>query len=873
MSLVETVAAMIREGVGAAGSVEAAAAQFEKRMRESGAWGVFAAAVPEARAIVEAEFKPVEILHDHSITRNARPEWYHGPQEGDRHWPVLKAYLTDGKGWSGDAVRSIDDLSNEVVSLLENPEAEEFSCRGMVVGYVQSGKTANMTAVIAKAIDAGYDLVIVLAGLTNKLRQQTQRRMESDLLSRRPAGWRKLTTDDIHGDYEHTADQQLIPSQDHAQIVVTKKNVFPLAKLLKDIKSTPRVQLRRFRTLIIDDECDQATPNAAPKDMEMTAINALIREILGRLPAATYVGYTATPFANVFINPFPAGDGRPDDLYPKDFITSLPEPVGYFGAAQLFGRPTDDAEEENDGLAMIRSVPEEDEAALQPASSKEKDSFTPSMCGTLEAAMLHFLASCALRRARGHERQHMTMLVHTSMYVKLHESLAALIQTWIAQNKDDLGTATGDVSDRLREAWRRERFRVAPQEGAALDIEQELGTIFENMADVLDTLEIPVENGNSDDRIDYEGDAKTYIVVGGSVLARGLTLEGLMVSYFLRSANQYDTLLQMGRWFGYRFGYADLPRIWMPAALSAQFRALAGIEAEIREDIKVYKDQNITPMDFAVRVRAIPGMAITAAAKMKAAQRCDVSYWGRHVQTFRFDHRTGPSVAENWAATAELLSQIESLGMRDASVTKGALWRKVPKQAILRLLDRYKAHMDHESQFKRMLPEFIREAGGKLDAWNVGLLQPGNGRLSDKALGTLGPIRLMKRSRLEGLVKEGADLKAIMSRAEICFDSPSVEVSKKDSWEDLKRRRAAAGENGPMLLLYPIDGASRAKEGSEERVDLDAVGDLIGLGIVFPGSVANSGDYFAVQVDRSIDENEEDATAEALEALGAVQDD
>src|SRR5690606_13969853 len=461
-------------------------------------------------------FEQIEILHSHSVIRK-RPEWYFGPRPSDLHWPAVKSFLLNEKKWHEDDVRGIDDASNEVVSLLENPRdpaRSQFSCRGLVVGHVQSGKTANMTAVIAKALDAGYDTVIVLAGLTNKLRHQTQIRLYSDLVRRNPLNWQVLTSNEVDRDFRAPPQGGFLSHSDKAQLAVIKKNVSPLGELRKAIRETLPAVLQQLRVLVIDDECDQATVNSARGELDMTAINHRIRELLGLLPAVTYVGYTATPFANVLINPYRVDGQELDDLYPRDFITALPKPDRYFGTERLFGKTPVDPEDvrpDEEGLDMIRDVPDEDEAGLQPRSRQERDAFQPAMTPSLEAAILYFLACCAARRARGHGDQHMTMLVHTSAYVRAHERVAALIEGWVDVHSKDLVDPASDIGSRLGRVWDEEQGRLPDDLTDAKPVTLE--DVFQYLPEVLEGIEFPVENGASDDRIDYSGGPKTYIVV------------------------------------------------------------------------------------------------------------------------------------------------------------------------------------------------------------------------------------------------------------------------------------------------------------------------------------------------------------------------
>ena len=425
---------------------------------------ILSSEVVEAREQVERQFDKIEILHNHSVLRQ-RPRWYFGPKPSDLHWPAVRDFLLNAKRWPEKDVDGIDDASNEVVSLLADPGKDHFSCRGLVIGHVQSGKTANMTAVAAKALDAGYDTVIVLAGLTNKLRYQTQLRLFNDLVSRNELNWQVLTPNDLDRDFRTPPQGGFLSHVDKAQLAVIKKNVSPLGELRSAVERTLPAVRSTLRILVIDDECDQASINSARDELDMTAINHRIRELLSLMPAVTYVGYTATPFANVLINPYRVEGQVLDDLYPRDFITALPRPDSYLGTERLFGlTPSDpgDVQPEEEGLDMIRDVSTEEETLLQPLSRDERDAFQPVMTDSLETAILYFLASCAARHARGDGEKHMTMLVHTSAYTIAHERIANLIHEWVDVNRKEIVDQESDVAQRIREIWTAEQHRIPP---------------------------------------------------------------------------------------------------------------------------------------------------------------------------------------------------------------------------------------------------------------------------------------------------------------------------------------------------------------------------------------------------------------------------
>ncbi|MBU1364882.1 MAG: Z1 domain-containing protein [Gammaproteobacteria bacterium] len=821
-----------------------------------------------ASEIVAAEFEKIEILHVHSIIRRRTP-WYFGPTVGDKHWPAFRDFLKNSKHWGDDEIASLNQASSEVVSLLNNPSSRIFSGRGLVVGHVQSGKTANMTAVMAKALDAGYNTVIILAGLTNKLRYQTQSRMIGDLVQRHPVDWQVLTPTSQDGDFRAPPHGGFLAHSNKAQIAIIKKNVSPLSELRTAIERTLPAVMRQLRILVIDDECDQASVNSARGELDMTAINERIRELLSLLPTACYVGYTATPFANVLINPYRIEGQEIDDLYPRDFITALPKSGNYFGTEKLFGRPPANASSplpEEEGLDMIRTVEDTEVEQLQPSSRQHRDNFHPELVPSLENALLYYLACCAARRARGQAGQHMTMLIHTSAYVVMHERLAALVESWLNTNRAQFADPQTRLGKKLISVWESEQGRLPADITTARKIEP--NEILTRIPEVLAALEVPVENGSSDDRIDYDGPPKTYVVVGGSILARGLTLEGLTVSYFLRTSSQYDTLLQMGRWFGYRGGYEDLPRIWMPDDLRSKFRSLAAIESEIREDIEQYRLRELSPMDIAVRIRTIPGMAITSATKMKHATRCAISYWGTHRQTFRFPHKDKAVLEANWRAAAELVSREETLGNRAKDVGERLLWRNVSRASIVRFFKTYHVDASHADLAPDLFCSFLEQADTRLDSWNVGIVESGQGRLSQLDLGTIDRVKTVTRARLAD-IEGNADIKALMSTTDIAFDSP-FKIDSSLGWQDAKIKRAEHVGDVPLLLLYPIDHRSEPQHPSKTRTALDAEMDVLGFGVVFPGSVTEGGNFVSIELrPLSADELDEIAADEMEQAEAA----
>ena len=342
--------------------------------------------------------------------------WYAGPRTEDRNWPTLVSIL-EQDGWRTEDIAAVDAASTKVLAHLPNPHGNgEFHCRGLVLGYVQSGKTTNFTAVIAKAADAGYRFFVVLSGVHDALRQQTQDRLNSQLWEQHPELWNRLTNET---DFRQTDNvDALLANQNQRVLAVVKKNVSRLRALRNWLRGARPELLAACPILIIDDEADQASVNTAKPERQPTRINRLIRDIVNGSPKAAYVGYTATPFANVLIDPQDY-----EDLYPRDFIVDLPRPEFYIGPEAIFGRePLEfDAEVvDDDGHDFIRSVPLDELGELRPKGASSRHEFEPEVTDSLDSALRYFLLSTAARRVRKKGNRHATALVHTSQHVDVH---------------------------------------------------------------------------------------------------------------------------------------------------------------------------------------------------------------------------------------------------------------------------------------------------------------------------------------------------------------------------------------------------------------------------------------------------------------------
>lgn len=815
-------------GLLAAGNTPAEAEEVMKGLVQD--HDAVAAAVDRYRIVTENLIRARE--PDALVDKRRLTPWYTGSRPADRFWPPLRDVMSAG-GFDEVALRSVDVASTKIVAHLPPPWEEQFSGRGLVLGYVQSGKTSNYTAVIAKAADAGYRLFIVLSGMHKNLRRQTQRRLQEQLRDLDRSSWHELTNEDA--DFGNPGNADALLSQSELRVLaVVKKNKTRLENLNRWLRSASGHVRHNCPILIVDDEADQASVNTKnPEDR--AAINRLVIELLNQ-PKVAYIGYTATPFANIFIDPT-----IPDDLYPRDFVVDLPRPANYFGPERLFGRePLTEEEHEAgegiDGLDVVRFVEEDEVHDLRPPRKKaDRLVWDPSITRSLQYAVWYFLLATAARRARGHAGKHSSMLIHTTQFADLHLRYREPLLGEVASVRSlvELGR-TGA----LEQIWSAEAERVSAESVG----ERPVGfdELAQHIPGVLDDVKVVIDNYLSDDRLHYGEEPQVVIAVGGNTLSRGLTLEGLVVSFFLRTASAYDTLLQMGRWFGYRNGYGDLPRIWTTPELAEYFQFLATVEAEIRIDVARYEKEQLDPTEFGVRVRTHPKLAITSALKMQAAVDCEVSYSGRRLQTILFEHRNHSWLTQNLEAARELVRA--SGGDSAEPLQRGRyLYQGVSVAHIDHFLSTYLFHRDSQDLVASRIRQYVlaQNDHGELLRWNVAIV----GR-EDRAWGPIDlgtgldrPVGLINRAAVRG-TSEHANIKSLMSKEDRVIDLGLGPAELKDLDDAHLQARRPPGVG--LVILYPINKDSRPQRSKASsgrattRIDLEAAEHIIGVGLVFP---------------------------------------
>lgn len=620
------------------------------------------------------------------------------------YWDRYRDYLRNKKHWSRDTLRSMDRDTDNILNGIANPKTKDpFDRRGLVVASVQSGKTANYIGLISKAADAGYKIIIVMAGIYNVLRNQTQERIEDgfvgyDLVSKKYVGVGSsrqrrplLGTSRIRDFNKATEDTMRGVTSGHIReplVFVIKKNTNSLREISLWLENNCKDD---GPLLLIDDEADNASINVKYGKGEISKINGQIRKILGLFTQSAYIGYTATPFANVLIDSKSTDDEAGDDIFPRSFIYTLEQSTAYFGAEKIFG----DIDETNP--KYIRWILDDDES--QGIKRRSGDTLK-ELPQSLEQAIDTFIIACSIRVLSGDADEHMTMMVNMSPFRTVQHSIYYLIEDYVDLLRRSINSYAGLPSSialsssaklrELKQVWEQE-YSDAP-----FTWEEVLKTLQETIRPIT-LAEI---NSQSKDALDYTRTPQRVIAIGGYRLSRGLTLEGLLVSYYARNARAYDSLMQMARWFGYRFGYENLCRIWMTEQSARWYAYVANATAELTNEVRAMCTAHSTPMDYGLRIKSSPDtLMITARNKMGAGTEVKparVKLDGAFIETTAFD-RNPLTLQYNEDLAKDLLVQLQAHHcMPDSEYStsngrpSGTLIRNVSSDLIRDYISRYK---------------------------------------------------------------------------------------------------------------------------------------------------------------------------------------
>lgn len=593
-------------------------------------------------------------------------------------------------------INDLDDFTDKILDKCVNPKTQgSWDRRGMVVGHVQSGKTSNYVGLINKATDSGYKVIIIIAGTISSLRRQTQERVDEGFIGRNSSAFIKDNEKKIVGVGEYEANTDIysltssyykigdegdfnqaianrlnIPIGKNPIVLVIKKNKSILENIIdwfaknektKIVDGQPK--LFNVPSLIIDDEADSASINASRSLDEVKTINRLIRTLLNVFDQNTFIGYTATPYANLFI-PQDGNDKLPTkvfgkdyfigtDLFPKDFIINIKAAKNYIGAAKVFGLENPLTGISSEPLNIYREVNDYDPPFFKTINKNNKDELPDCLPNSLKNALKSFILVCAIRRLRGHEKKHNSMLIHVALYVAWIDRVAALVNEEIKNYKNFISGNDLNFIKELKLLYEQDFQPTTDEILENLDYTdiriknhkwEDVFTELNNACSKIDirsvhgtrsTTNLEYHNIEEIDYKRYESKGLSVIAVGGSRLARGITLEGLSVSYYLRTTKMYDSLMQMGRWFGYRPGYVDLCRLYTTSQIYEWFNHVTMATEEMRNDFDEMTAIHSKPKDFQLKVRNHHGLlTITSLAKLYWAKEIQISFSGTNPQTY-----------------------------------------------------------------------------------------------------------------------------------------------------------------------------------------------------------------------------------------------
>lgn len=804
-----------------------------------------------------------------------------------------KKLLSDG--FKKDTVDQMERTTYRILKKLSIDTTQMEPVKGLVIGNVQSGKTANMAALMAMAADCGWNMFIILSGTIDNLRQQTQNRLLSDLncpgnlnwiglehLRKKPALGQRAQ--DLH--FEENSKQRYF--------TVCLKNPGRLRGLIQWLQSDTNKQ-KQMKILVIDDEADQAGINTADVNSStIRTINKLIRNLVNgkneksedlktKYRAMNYIGYTATPYANIL------NESGEDSLYPRNFISTLSVSKEYFGPQQIFGLEGGDYD--YDGLDIVNII---DDSALQAIKDIHEEG-SPYVPLALQDAICWFMCGVACMRIWNYKKP-ISMLIHTSQKTDHHGNIAEAIKAWISSRTiEEMISKCEKVWYEETKKFTFEKFRYQYIDYDRKDEEINRYPEFEQLKPQLEILlgtevsNIPLNekedltyhegihmcvdncknNGINDEgmyvRLAYPtsenmpSPAPAFIVIGGATLSRGLTIEGLISTFFLRSVSQADTLMQMGRWFGYRRGYELLPRLWITSKTNDQFKFLSALDQELRDEIHEMETLGKSPAQYGPRVKNTPKASfirITAKNRMQSAKPTDMDFSGSFNQTYLFDNNA-KILRKNIIAVEEfirLLGAPEKHKECNAHANNTIIWRNVDFSKVKDFLGKYKFNQrlgvfnDIDSVISWVEKITV---DGKLDAWNIVLAGKESNRNSVWK-SPAGPVNKISRTRKKpkneadttiniGVLRDPKDV-----IADVDLEGKSqdiVEKVTKFQAKYAKEIRSLAGlDTTPQIIIYMIDKNSTTN--SESRMNLEAVEDIVGLCMNIPGGKRGT-DYTA----------------------------
>ena len=803
------------------------------------------------------------------------------------------------KGFDNDTIHSIQTASHRILNNISLDTRETGPMKGLVIGNVQSGKTANMAALMAMAADQGWNLFIILSGTIENLRIQTQNRLINDLNTATNVSWAPIDNVKLSSSFPHALSKLSLSSESKLRyLMVCLKNSTRLKNLLnwlaKDTKNRENLKI-----LFIDDEADQAGVNASkgkagdlnkdPAMIERTKINKCLvnlfmnndgdgKEVDTRFRALDYVAYTATPYANI-LNEKPSKQS----IYPANFVSCLPVANNYIGPQTIFGLEGTD----NDGMNIINIIPVDEKDSFK---TLDEESNVPQC---LANAIFWFYCCLAVQRVKGSTKP-VSMLIHISQKQAEHEKIANIIKHWM--HYIDVKTFVSECQRVYQEQtsmFSKDDFYVSCPLYTNKNIDDylpfssisnELVNIYKGgIKHILINKEGEFEYckgvhlciDNCSHNLDENGEhirllypeipleyAPGFIVIGGATLSRGLTIEGLVSTYFLRTVKTADTLMQMGRWFGYRIGYELLERLWLTENTKEQFEYLSVLDYELRNEMKNMEESGLSPSKVGIRIRRHPRrsfMDITSNNKKKAAIEVSTDFTGFMTQTTMF-YQDENKLKNNYDNTLSFISKLgNNIDMSNHPKSTNCIeWENVPNNLVLDYITNLEYPKSDTSFLNvKLFSDWYEKIAKKngLNKWNVvisGLEKPNpDGIIDFNGLRITKVIRSKKIDKYkDGLIRIGAlraprDLYIDIDQNKCNFDNEEkLSISKCDATAYKDIRKKAGLNDTSLLVIYFIDKDSQPRKNQKAREAMNTSSDVVGVSLIIPDNDATrEGDY------------------------------
>ena len=774
------------------------------------------------------------------------------------------------------AIEETERSTKRIAALLKNPELEKMY--GLVVGYVQSGKTGHYTGLMARAADEGITFVIVLSGILNDLRHQTQVRLMKDLIGDHHNSLPRLSTISTEGrknwelltSLEHdvkAVTREEIPERmkksiaaNRILVAVVKKNVTVLEHLLNGIKAAGEDLCGMHHVLIIDDEADHATVNTGgdgdielhdpdleseDEDLNDTAetdpsrTNQIVRRIIRAFNHSAYVGYTATPFANVLIDEKLDDEVYGKSLYPRDFIICMKRPDAYFGAKKFFANP--DYPEEDSPFTTILSNKSEDEVHDMNIDQNELTESQIPIC--LQHAVMDFILSGIARHVRRKKgmsmNPHHTMLVHITRLNEAQDKYTSILEELVQEWKQKSSMSLGDGRDfrlRLEKRWEHEFQSKNSSVEPWSDIEDEL-LKDEDEDGWIHSIEVRMINSISEKNLNYNEhpDGLNVIAVGGNKLSRGLTLEGLCVSFYLRETKLYDSLMQMGRWFGYRHGYEELVRVHTSQRLLSWFEWLVKVEQSVRSDIARYAVLGKSPRDLAVRIPLHKEMRPTSRNKMQAAITTISDYSNQTVQSIHLPLDNLEQIEGNFSKSASFFAELGAHSVDRKNRTM--CWEDIDHDVVADFIQSLDLPGPPYATFDTIgIAQYIRDKKNDYPRFIVA-----------HAGSNWEKLRQVKG--LEPNLESSLDIKprwVSRSQRSLADGSASNDVRADSDPQDFENLNSVT-PNVPAIIIYYIAPGSQPRQGAENRMEIPSYSvPVVALALKFPRKEGTEEEYHRV---------------------------